>query len=230
MSSLAYLIPSLIHFFTLNSRIRGTSIEWYSKRRLILSMFSWILLGFGSFVFHATQTAWAEFIDELGMISASSSMCYALRDLHPLTSGRAGHTFYICFFGCIAMSMLAYLWNGNHSFFAASFICSAVIPSTIMKTIPAISLKTNTLVNNGIIYALVAYSIWHIDQVCVSRNWLSAYEAYEWELQYWSHPVWHVITAVSAHCYIDAIISCHEQPSMKKTSLGVPVGCNTHRS
>jgi len=203
------MVPGLLHFFRLQKLKRTVNPECVSQsiRRLELMTISWVLLGVGSFIFHATQTGWGELIDELGMISVSTSTCYSLRGTHFLTTGRFGVYFYSSFFGIVCICMTIYFLSGSHTFFSIVFICSSVVSVALLNTSPSKgSIKQSRKLRAGVIFAIVGYGIWHVDQACVHAKWSPSYESYEWELQYWSHPLWHILTAFAADSFISTLV------------------------
>ncbi len=206
-----YLVPGFIHHRKVNTiaASKGHSISSVSLRRVRFATTTWILLALGSFVFHASQTAFGEFVDEVGMISVSCSMCYALRDKHQVTKGVNGCIFYTLFFGVVFVSMLAYLCCGYHPFFASVFILASLVSVVLLKTMPLQGPDSQSNIHKGIIFAIVGYCIWHIDQLCVSRKWPASNTAYEWELHYWSHPFWHVLTSAAGHWFLSVLTSYH---------------------
>lgn len=206
-----YLVPGLIHHRKVNAiaASKRKPISSVSLRRVRFATASWTLLALGSFVFHASQTAFGEFVDEVGMISVSCSMCYALRDKHQMTKGVNGCLFYTLFFGVVFVSMLAYICCGYHPFFASVFILTSLVSVALLNTMPLKVPDCQSSIYKGIIYAIVGYCIWHIDQLCVSRKWPAPNTAYEWELHYWSHPVWHVLTSAAGHRFLSVITSYH---------------------
>ena len=59
----------------------------------------------------------------------------------------------------------------------------------------------------GISLALLGYAIWHIDQKCVHENWSPAdTNFYELDWFYWTHPFWHVSTAISTLFFFDSML------------------------
>ena len=208
LTSTAYIIPGIMHFLNLQ-QLKGSvyeDINFDSIHRIRAMTLSWVFLGFGSFLFHATQTCWGEFLDELGMISVSASTLCALREHHILTTGNIGDLFYFLYFSIMAVCMGLYIVSGSHPFFSFVFIASSLLSVFVLSTGPSeMSDIQARKMREGVIYALVGYGIWHIDQVCVSRDWIPSYEAYEWELQYLSHPVWHILTAMAGNSFISAV-------------------------
>lgn len=209
LTSLVYIIPGLLNYMKLQQLKCSKNADTDSLliRRLQIMTLSWVLLGAGSFVFHATQSGWGELLDELGMISVSASTCYALRDFHPLTTGNIGLLFYVLYFKVIGLCMGLYLVSGSHPFFSIVFIASSLVSVYLMGTAPSKRSEMQTeKLREGVFYALLGYGIWHIDQACVAGDWLPSYRSYEWELQYWSHPIWHILTSIAGHSFIAAVV------------------------
>jgi hypothetical protein len=191
------------------SKTKGHPIIPLVVRRIRIACLSWVLLALGSFIFHASQTAWGELVDELGMMSVSCSMCYALRGRHPVTAGISGLVFYFIFFGVVFASMMIYIMCGYHPFFASVFIITSLVSVILLKTMPHSNVEFTQRIHKGVVHAITGYCIWHIDQVCVSRKWSVGHTAYEWELQYWSHPIWHLLTASAGQSFLGALTLCH---------------------
>jgi hypothetical protein len=188
-------------------------------------------LAAGSATFHATQTGWGEALDEIGMILASCSCCFSLADIHPLTTSRLGASFYIFFAIFIIISSIVYLKLASHSFFSVFFIVSLLIQVFLVASIPVTVRKYNKNVyfeeelntandlnlstpldiqqwlKLGFLMAIAGYAIWHVDQRCVHQGWRAPSEyAYELIWYYWTHPLWHILTAAGALCYMQAIL------------------------
>ena len=106
-------------------------------RRYWFSGIAWFCLGFGSASFHATQTSWGELLDELGMILASTSSCFALHDVHPLTTSRRGASFYLFFTIFTIVSSVAYAQAMYHPLFSLSFLVSIVTQVLLVASVPA---------------------------------------------------------------------------------------------
>lgn len=83
----------------------------------------------------------------------------------------------------------------------------------------------DTLVKGGILTALLAYAIWHVDQHCVAQGWThDSTFAYEYTWYYWSHPLWHCLTAVAVVCFFDAMLKIRLEsfisPLMRRIGTG----------
>jgi hypothetical protein len=74
-----------------------------------------------------------------------------------------------------------------------------------MSAFGGLSMNGSTWV--GISLALLGYAIWHIDQRCVHDKWQPG-DAYFYELDwfYWTHPFWHVSTAISTLFFFDSML------------------------
>lgn len=160
-------------------------------------------------------------------------MCYLLYGLHPLTSGSPGLA--CCFIFTFTQIFIGIVYSGNkyHPFFAASFLASGAFLLSVHSTLPANSheavlkimgnpvasgsllsrvedLSVVTSFRLGVILNLFGYAIWHFDQLCV-REGKSRPEDYAYELEwvYWSHPVWHLSTAVGLSFLLLSILRAH---------------------
>ena len=81
------------------------------------------------------------------------------------------------------------------------------------------------LVKRGIFTAILGYAIWHIDQKCVSEGWKhNSSLAYESTWYYWSHPLWHSLTAIAVVFIFDAMlkirIESYISPLVRRAGTG----------
>jgi hypothetical protein len=187
---------------------------------------AWTCLGFGSALFHASQTFWGEVLDEVGMILVSTSICYALKDIHPLTTSERGKRFYCLYTLLTTFSMTVYVANGNHLFFSICYILNVLTSVIILLTLPIhdddvsiyrrirskssgmknFKLQSKSASRAAVLSALLGYAIWHIDQRCVREGWITDHDLYEMYYYQWSHPAWHCLTAFAGYCVYRGII------------------------
>jgi hypothetical protein len=221
-------------------------------RRFIFASFSLSFLGMGSSLFHATQTQWAEALDEIGMVLTLTSLCFLLYNVHPATTGTSGYILCAIFVLIQCVSGAIYVSNSYHPYFAASYMASALLLLPILTTMPSgvageatgpsgfkgSGLPVVKLHRLGIASSIVGYMVWHVDQHCVREGWQAPTEyAYEHHWVYWTHPLWHVLTAAGVYllyrsvmnAYVIAMESRTENPpgkhhqNLKETAIGVPV-------
>lgn len=85
--------------------------------------------------------------------------------------------------------------------------CKSLVVEKGYALSPFGKLSVDKLFGLGTLTALVGYAIWHVDQRCVSEGWIHdkshAYESYWY---YWSHPMWHVLTALAVVLFCDAML------------------------
>jgi hypothetical protein len=197
---------------------------------------SWFFLGFGSAAFHATQSGWGEILDEVGMVVAIGTSCLALQDVHPLTAGRRGAWFYTLFMLFVIGSSLTYINFMSHPLFAICFITSVLVVLLVIASLPVLANRgasklyieepqtqpdclfrdtksfwgrftLRESLRMSVTLALCGYGIWHIDQACVYGEWPSPENtAYELCWYYWSHPLWHLLTAGGMFFLLHSII------------------------
>ena len=221
------------HVFTRGVMIRyATHSAQLLIHRYYICFVSWCILGFGSATFHATQTLWGEVFDEVGMVISIAAACLTLYGVHPLTVGRRGAHFYSVFILFITGSSIAYINLQYHPFFAICFMASVTVVILLVSTLPVLADKlyltnpddswkqTNSKLDPpflriplraslrlSVALALSGYASWHVDQACVHGEWPApsedAYELYWW---YWSHPLWHVLTAGGMFFLMYAVI------------------------
>ena len=164
-------------------------------------------MGFGSAAFHCTQTWTGELLDELGMYVASLLTCFTLRDVHPLTTGRKGALLYslVSIFGLTIWWI--YMEIMHHPFFSVCFIISVFLTVYLLATLPVKHSRSTSSLVCGVALSLMGYGIWVFDQVCVQGMWEHESEyPYELVWYYWSHPAWHVLTALGVHFLLESII------------------------
>lgn len=82
-------------------------------------------------------------IDELGMVLASSSCCFSLIDMHPLTTSRLGASFYLYFTLFMVFSSVVYVRISSHSFFSVYFILSLLVQVLLVASFPVTVRKFN---------------------------------------------------------------------------------------
>lgn len=77
------------------------------------------------------------------MILASSSCCFSLADMHPLTTSRIGAYFYFFFSLLTIFSSVVYVNLASHAFFSVYFIASLVIQVLLVASLPVTVRKFN---------------------------------------------------------------------------------------
>jgi len=157
--------------------------------------FSWILLGFASATFHATQSLWGELLDEGAMILGSWSTCISLHGLHRCTSGVFGFHFYMIYTLLVTVGVSVYIITGCFFIFELTFILSIATSVIIVATRPSRQVfacsesrifllqrlcRTQNLIGGisasnatklGACSALIGNAIWYVDRVCVLNEW-----------------------------------------------------------
>ena len=77
----------------------------------------------------------------------------------------------------------------------------------------------------GILSCVVGYAIWHIDQKCVTGGWTPTdLNMYELDWFYWSHPFWHLATALGSIFFFDSMLKARVEsftsPLMRRARTG----------
>lgn len=84
----------------------------------VLTAFSLIVVGVGSFLFHGTQQFWAELVDEIGLLVMMCFHLMCLFELHPWLRGKNGRVIcFICSPIFVGVTSVVYAVTGWHSFF-----------------------------------------------------------------------------------------------------------------
>lgn len=200
--------------------------------RLYFNLVSWIILAIGSASFHATQSLWGELLDEIGMMMASYSTCLLLNDMHNLTSGYKACIFYAIYMVLLIAVTGLYIYIENHVFFSTCFILSISVSVVLLcsrfRNEGPISYPFEWAVSESAMAGLVLHrldylpvsianllgcttlilgmAIWLIDQECVRQDW-SPPNSYVYEMQwhYWSHSIWHLMSACGVFFFMQAI-------------------------
>lgn len=222
--------------------------------RYSIAFTCWFLLGIGSALFHATQTGWGEFLDEIGMVASVTASCFTLQNVHPLTTSRRGSSFYIVFSAFVLLTSIVYAQLMYHPFFTASFFVTSGIQYLLLATLPVSANRgkkklyrevplsdatiqgippsfatsaSRSLASSGrlsFILSVVALAIWHVDQLCVHEAWPIPSGTYEIYWYYWTHPLWHVLTAMSLYFFLETLVNARVETNLSRLARKTGTG------
>jgi len=179
MSSLSFcIVPIFIN-----------STEYVIKRSNILI----VIVGLGSFWFHATCSFTGELVDEVSMLLFSLSILDGLKHTNPLIENSIVPNIN----RASLMVTGFYIWQGWHTVFCLVFGITLFIPSVIMVS----SKKNKTHLMKAACFMSCAFccwflerlgiwhflhSFWHILSAFASYHWikqLEVHRAFSWQLQ-----------------------------------------------
>ena len=158
----------------------------------------WIMLigvGFGSAMFHAHQSRFAQLADELPMSFLMLAALHCMKGLHPLTTDpKHCSKFYFYNHAVVAVLWAIYLYTGVHDLFNLIFMLQLVVV-LLLKVDTARRMKhPYKKIVLMVAWIIGAKQIWNMERnryvsgACDAPNTI------------WLHPLWHVGSSIS-HYY-----------------------------
>lgn len=172
---------------------------------------SLLILGLGSFAFHATLRQTMQFADELSMLGLGWSMLIAVFTVRkPTLQDKLIKAACAVFFPAFAVF---YVQSGEIVYHAtAFFIILTLIVARCQylfyfhkSSFPAQKMCSWAVRGQwAIITLLVGYALWHMDlELCAQFRAIRAHVGYPWAFLLEPHGWWHILTAVSASVFMD---------------------------
>ena len=184
LGSLIYVIAAHIHLHKLGSI--GRPVAWQLK----FAVYSLLVVGWGSFLFHATMRYHMELLDEIPMIMFVGSGCFLIDGCHPwFKSQKEGRSLVL---GSVVLNTLCialYLLTGSFAFFITAFTANTVVLLALVTTAGLELDALKHLVTRSAFMIIMARVAWEVENhACKSYPWL-------WPL----HNVWHLLSAWAAY-------------------------------
>jgi dihydroceramidase len=175
---------------------------------------SMILLGVGSFLFHATLRHTFEFVDELSMLVLTWSMLRATYTAgQPPARARLISVALVVFY--IPYSAL-YVWTVDILLQVVGFVGAIVLIAFRTHYLFGSLRSTDSSVNErrawrrrsrrAVVIALFGYALWNIDiQFCPQLRTIRQRVGLPWAWIFEFHGWWHIFTAMGAGLYMDVV-------------------------
>jgi hypothetical protein len=170
----------------------GVAVMMLARRRapLLLLGLSGVLIGFGSFAFHATGTRWGELTDVGAMYLISGlAALFAARRIWPMSSTTLAAAFAALVAASVGL-MVALHSNGILMF--AGQIAFALVAEIYLfragRRVPTYNAQKWMLGSFGAAFVMLNLDKW--DVLCAPTNHLIT-----------GHAVWHVLTAVALYAF-----------------------------
>ncbi len=167
---------------------------------------SLFVLGFVSFLFHASLRQYLQFADELGMLGLAWSLLQAILAVE--RSGPYNVAINVVLAVVFPLFAMFYIWTGKIIYHASAFGLMMVLVTLRGNYIlywrkPALpSDKLGDWKVRGrrcLVILLVAYGLWNIDlEFCAELRHLRERIGIPWAWLFELHGWWHVLTAISA--------------------------------
>lgn len=214
LTNLAYIYYGLRHMY------RGSGTPTNTPRRTLLApnidfmSASMILLGIGSFLFHASLRHTLEYVDELSMLVLTWSMLRATYTAgQPPATARAMSVALTVFYvpysalyvatGDIILQVVAFVGAIALIGFRTHYLFGS-LRSTSASVNERRAWRARTL--RAVAVALLGYALWNIDlQFCPELRAIRGRVGLPWAWLFEFHGWWHIFTAMGAGLYMDVV-------------------------
>lgn len=183
-----------------------------------------LILGIGSFVFHASLRQNLQFVDDLSMILLGSSMLHGIFTVRQSPSQRRMTSTVLAV--CVASFSAFYVWSGEIIYHVLAFATQIIL----------IALRGLYLYNRGqprfpeakvrswsrrqweaIFICLFGYLLWNIDlEFCAELRSFREQMGLPWAWFLELHGWWHILTAIGADRYMKVVRDIHDEEQNEK--------------
>lgn len=181
--------------------------KWKLKRRYLLCYLFYVIIGIGSFFFHATLRFEAQLFDELPMmLMAGQSIWCMIVNSH--SSRVRSIISAVAVYSWIAIGATFYLIFRNYWVFYGIFVA---MMSVLVLGAVYLSYYSNPHVSYPMVRAfwfnLFAFVLWNIDfHLCLQLRFIRSHFGKSWGFILQLHGWWHLLTAIGLAWFVMGLI------------------------
>ena len=185
---------------------------------------SLLVLGIGSFLFHASLRQNLQFVDDLSMILLGASMLHGIFIVRQGPSQRRKTSAVIAVF--VAGFSAFYLWSGKIIYHVLAFATQIVLIALrglyvyykLEPRFPDAEVRSwNRRQWEAISICLFGYLLWNIDlEFCAELRRIRASVGLPWAWLLELHGWWHILTAIGADRFMKVVREIHDRERWEK--------------